>query len=206
MSVGNTGHGRGRLRGVASSVPTRYGLDSNHRLSAMTRANGLRARAYAVVLTVFSWLPGPVRRVLVRAGTPSFTVGAVCVIDHRGTYLMLRQPHRPGWSLPGGLCNRGESAEQAVTREVREETGLRIEVGLPVTVQVNGRVRRVDVVYRIRVDDRPDVVAGGEASEARWLPPERALNGADDPTREVFDRLQRADVDGATCGRILGPA
>ena len=172
----------------------------------MTGPTGLRARVYAVVLTVFRWLPGPVRRVLVRAGTPSFTVGAVCVIDHRGTYLMLRQPHRPGWSLPGGLCDRGESAAQAVTREVREETGLRIEVGLPVTVQVNGRVRRVDVVYRIRVDDRPAVVAGGEAIQARWLPPVRALEGADEPTREVFDLLERADRQGATHGRILGAA
>lgn len=172
----------------------------------MTPTSGLSKRAYAVVLTVFRWLPPVVRRLLVRAGTPSFTVGAVCMIEHDGTYLVLRQPHRAGWSLPGGLCDRGESAEQAVTREVREETGLRIAVGLPVSVKVNGRVRRVDVVYRIRVAQRPAVVAGGEASEARWLPPAQALEGADAPTREVFDLLERADADGATDGRILGAA
>lgn len=172
----------------------------------MTPTTGVSKRAYTIALTVFRWLPAPVRRLLVRAGTPSFTVGAVCMIDHNGTYLVLRQPHRPGWSLPGGLCDRGESAEQAVTREVREETGLRIEVGLPVSVKVNGRVRRVDVVYRIRVGDRPDVVTGGEATEARWLPPAQALDGADAPTREVFDLLARADVDGATEGRILATA
>ncbi|MBW3603810.1 MAG: NUDIX hydrolase [Actinobacteria bacterium] len=170
----------------------------------MTRPTGLRKRAYTVALTVFRWLPGPVRRLLVRAGTPSFTVGAVCVIDHRGSYLVLRQPHRPGWSLPGGLCDRGESAADAVTRELHEETGLCIEVGLPVSVQVNGRVRRVDVIYRIRVDDRPAVTAGGEATKARWLPPADVLDGADGPTREVLDLLERAEVDGATDGRILG--
>lgn len=172
----------------------------------MTRPTGLLKRAYIVALTVFRWLPAPVRRLLVRTGTPSFTVGAVCVIDHHGSYLVLRQPHRPGWSLPGGLCDRGESAADAVTRELHEETGLRIEVGLPVSVQVNGRVRRVDVIYRIRVDDRPPVSAGGEATEARWLPPAVVLDGADGPTREVLDLLQRADVDGATDGRILGAA
>lgn len=172
----------------------------------MTPNTALSRRAYAVVLTVFRWLPPGLRRLLVRAGTPSFTVGAVCMIVHDGAYLVLRQPHRPGWSLPGGLCDRGESAEQTVVREVREETGLRIEVGLPVSVKVNGQVRRVDVVYRIHVDDRPDVVAGGEANEARWLPPAQALDGADAPTREVFDLLARADREGATDGRILGTA
>lgn len=165
--------------------------------------SAVRRRAYAVALTAFRWLPGPLRRGLVRAGTPGFTVGAVCVIEHDGTMLALRQPHRNGWSLPGGLLNRGESAAQAVTREVREETGLRIEVGLPLSVQVNGRVRRVDVIYRIRVDEPPPVTAGGEANDARWLPPEEVLDGADDPTREILSLLARADLPGATDGRVV---
>jgi 8-oxo-dGTP diphosphatase len=164
----------------------------------------LQQRAYTVLLTAFRWLPSVVRRTLVRAGTPGFTVGAVCAIDHDGSFLVLRQPHRPGWSLPGGLLNRGESAAQGVEREVREETGLRIEVGLPLSVQVNGRVRRVDVVYRIRVDARPDVTAGGEATEARWLSPGQVVTGADDPTREIMDLLARADEPGVTEGRLLG--
>lgn len=170
----------------------------------MTLADRLGKRVYAVALTVFRWLPPPVRRVLVRSGTPSFTVGAVCVIDHDGHYLVLRQPHRPGWSLPGGLLDRGESAAEAVTREVREETGLHVEVGIPLSVQVNGRVRRVDVIYRISVDSRPPVTAGGEANEARWLPHERVLDGADGPTREILDLLARADARDATDGRIVG--
>lgn len=163
----------------------------------------LQHRAYTVLLTVFRWLPAVVRRALVRAGTPGFTVGAVCAIVHDGSYLVLRQPHRPGWSLPGGLLNRGESAAEGVEREVQEETGLRVAVGLPLSVQVNGRVRRVDVIYRIRVDDRPAVTAGGEATEARWLPPGQVVHGADDPTREIMDLLARADEPGATEGRLL---
>jgi 8-oxo-dGTP diphosphatase len=170
----------------------------------MTPSSRLQQRAYTALLTVFRWLPGVVRRTLVRAGTPSFTVGAVCAIYHDGTYLVLRQPHRQGWSLPGGLLNRGESASEGVEREVREETGLRVKVGLPLTVQVNGRVRRVDVVYRIRVDARPDVVVGGEATAARWLPAVHVVDGADDPTREIMELLGRTDDAGATQGRILG--
>jgi ADP-ribose pyrophosphatase YjhB (NUDIX family) len=163
----------------------------------------VRRRAYAIVLTIFRWLPPPVRRGLVRAGTPSFTVGAVCAIEHHGSLLMLRQPHRPGWTLPGGLLERGETAAEAVVREVFEETHLRVEVGVPLTVKVNPRVRRVDVVFHIAVDSRPDARAGGEATDARWLRPEEVAPTADGPTREVLDLLARATAGGATDGRVL---
>lgn len=165
----------------------------------------LRRLAYAVVLTVFRWLPAPVRRGLVRAGTPSFTAGAVCVIEHEGALLMLRQPHRPGWSLPGGLLERGERASEAVVREAFEETGLTIEVGVPLTVQVNPYVRRVDIIYRITVDSRPAARAGGEASDVRWLRPDEILPTADGPTREILALLNRATVPGAADGRVIEP-
>lgn len=160
-------------------------------------------RAYSAVLTVFRWLPAPVRRTLVRMGTPSFTVGAVCAIDHDGALLVLRQPHRHGWSLPGGLLERREPAAEAVVREVFEETHLRVEVGVPLTVKVNARVRRVDVIYRITVDTRPDARAGGEATEVQWLRPDEITPTADGPTREVLELLARATKHGATHGRVL---
>jgi ADP-ribose pyrophosphatase YjhB (NUDIX family) len=61
-------------------------------------------------------------------------VGAV-VHDARGRLLLIRRghdPHRGSWSLPGGRVEAGESAEQAVEREVREETGLDVRAGAPV--------------------------------------------------------------------------
>jgi ADP-ribose pyrophosphatase YjhB (NUDIX family) len=166
----------------------------------------VRRRAYAAALTVFRWLPAPVRRGVVRVGTPGFTVGAVCAIDHDGALLVLRQPHRHGWTLPGGLLERGESAADAVVRELHEETQLSIEVGVPLTVKVNARVRRVDVVFRIAVDSRPDARPGGEATEVRWLLPDEVLPTADEPTREILALLARATQPGAAEGRVVaGP-
>jgi NAD+ diphosphatase len=53
------------------------------------------------------------------------------VRDERGRYLVLRRAHEPfagRWDLPGGFVEAGETPEQAVVRELAEETGLTVEV------------------------------------------------------------------------------
>ncbi|TFV83240.1 NUDIX domain-containing protein [Blastococcus sp. CT_GayMR16] len=61
-------------------------------------------------------------------------VGAV-VHDAAGRLLLIQRghdPHRGLWSLPGGRIEPGESPEEAVVREVREETGLEVVPRRPV--------------------------------------------------------------------------
>lgn len=161
-----------------------------------------RRRGYTAALLAFRRLPAPLRRGLVRAGTPGFTVGAVVAIECQDEVLFLRQPHRVGWSLPGGLLDRGERPGDAVVREVFEETGLRIEVGLPLTCQVNARVRRVDVVYRLLVASKPEVRVGGEAKAHRWMRVEN-LPEADASTREILDVLEGARSGDRSAGRLV---
>ncbi|MFP5345760.1 MAG: NUDIX hydrolase [Actinomycetes bacterium] len=156
-------------------------------------------KAHTAALLAFRRLPAPVRRSLVRMGTPGYTVGAVCVVEHEGRMLFLRQPHRHGWSLPGGLLKRGENAAAGVEREVYEETGLRIKVGRPVLTEVHPRVRRVDVIFRVATESRPDVRVGGEAKDYRWWRPDE-LPGADDSTRDILAALAAEEPDH---GRIL---
>ena len=65
-------------------------------------------------------------------------VGAI-VHDGHGRLLLIRrgqEPSRGLWSLPGGRVEPGETAAEAVEREVLEETGLRVRAGAVV-----GRVR-----------------------------------------------------------------
>jgi mutator protein MutT len=70
-------------------------------------------------------------------------VGAV-VLDARRVLLIKRahEPLKGQWSLPGGRVELGETLEQAVAREVQEETGLDVDVG-PI----------VDVLDRITRDE-----------------------------------------------------
>jgi ADP-ribose pyrophosphatase YjhB (NUDIX family) len=76
-------------------------------------------------------------------------VGAV-VHDAAGRLLLIQRghdPHRGLWSLPGGRIEAGESPEQAVVREVREETGLDVVPGEPVgRVTIPGEGVVFDVV------------------------------------------------------------
>ena len=50
------------------------------------------------------------------------------IFDRRGRLLLQQRSDGAQWGLPGGSIEIGESARDAVIREVREETGLRVSV------------------------------------------------------------------------------
>lgn len=100
-------------------------------------------------------------------------VGAI-ISDTAGRLLLIKRGHEPGkglWSLPGGRVEAGETDEQAVIREVREETGLTVAVE-----RLVGAARRAapgGSVFDIR--DYAATVTGGalaagdDAEDARWI-------------------------------------
>ncbi len=48
------------------------------------------------------------------------------ITDPAGRVLVVKPNYRPGWSLPGGVCEHGEPPHLACAREVLEEVGLAI--------------------------------------------------------------------------------
>ena len=103
---------------------------------------------------------------------PTFTVGALCVVE-RGDddhIVLIRHRYRTNWGLPGGLLKKGEHPSDAARREVREEIGIAIELVDESTVVVDPDLRRVDVVFRGRPIDGSQALrcASAEIVSAEW--------------------------------------
>ena len=103
------------------------------------------------------WRGSP--RFLKRAGVwltqPRFAVTAGAVVsDERGRVLLLRHVLRrgSGWGIPGGFLNAGEQPDEAVRRELREETGLELDAVELAFVRTLGGVRQVEVIFRARME------------------------------------------------------
>lgn len=107
-------------------------------------------------------------------------VGVGVVVLRPGSVLLVRRGKHPGrgdWSLPGGAQEVGETVYETARREVREETGLAVDVlGL---VDVVDSIRTDDqgrAIYHYTLVDVYGVVVGGQlkpgsdADAAEWFP------------------------------------
>ncbi|MFH1678993.1 MAG: macro domain-containing protein [Candidatus Omnitrophota bacterium] len=99
---------------------------------------------------------------------PFVTVDAIIEIDN--TIVLIQRSNPPlGWALPGGFVDYGESLEQAVRREVKEETALDLEdVWQFHTYSAPGRDPRfhtVSTVYIARGIGKPE--SGSDAAEVK---------------------------------------
>jgi 8-oxo-dGTP diphosphatase len=129
---------------------------------------------------------------------PRLGVGAV--VFHGQRVLLVRRggpPSADKWSLPGGLVELGETTEEAVRREVREECGC--DVRLLGLAGVLDRVIR-DGAGRVRyhwvlvdyaaVADSDAICAGTDAAEARWVHVDEVAEL--DVTDGLMDMIRRA--------------
>lgn len=136
-------------------------------------------------------------------------LGAAAVVIHDGRVLLIRRTQPPdagAWSIPGGAVELGESVEDALRREVREETGLEVAVGE--FLEVFERIERdADGAIRFHfvVLDHAATVTGGvlrsgdDAADAVFA-------GLDDLDRYALADSVRRVISSATRGRPAGPA
>ena len=132
-----------------------------------------------------------------RPDRPSVGVGAVLI--HEGRVLLIRrgkEPLRGRWVVPGGTVELGETLEEALVREIQEETGLLVRPRQVVAVfdRIQRVADRVDYHYVI-VDYLCDYVAGearaGSDAEAVAL-----VAPADLPAYDLPEKALEVVLDG----------
>ncbi|MFE4971532.1 NUDIX domain-containing protein [Kitasatospora sp. NPDC056651] len=120
-----------------------------------------------------------------------FMVGVTGVVrDDEGRVLLLKHrmwPEGRQWGLPTGYADKGESFEQTIIREVREETGLMVKV-CELAHLKSGFKLRVEVAYEALYVSGRIKVASFEILEARWFSPDNLPEGVQESHRQLIRR------------------
>lgn len=98
------------------------------------------------------------------------TEGAhVLVRDEEGRYLVVRTTYLgPGWMLPGGRVERDEPPHVAASREVREETGMEVQVDRLALIDAR-TANSVSFVFHGRAKGGTLEPQFGEIAEVAWV-------------------------------------
>ena len=122
-----------------------------------------------LVAKIWRNLPPFVRMKLVRVSQKKFTASVAAIItNERREVLLLEHVLRPasGWGIPGGFMEHGEQPEQAICREIGEETGLKLE-----NVRLyRARVlrRHIEFVFRAEAQGEARILSR-EIIQAGWF-------------------------------------
>ena len=105
--------------------------------------------------------------------SPKLTVDGIIIKD--GEILLIKRkndPFKGKWALPGGFVEYGEKMEDAVVREVLEETGLKTTVDKMIGVYSDPnrdpRGHTVTVVYKLSIKGG-ELKGGDDASDAKFF-------------------------------------
>ncbi|HEX8501860.1 MAG TPA: NUDIX hydrolase [Pyrinomonadaceae bacterium] len=141
------------------------------------------------------WRGSPVfvKRAGVWLTQPRFAVTAGAVVtDEAGRVLLLRHVLRrgSGWGIPGGFLNAGEQPEEAVRRELREETGLELDAVELAFVRSLPHVRQVEVIFRgrMRADAFAALSKNFEIDRAEWFARDALPEGLGRDQRRLIER------------------
>lgn len=113
------------------------------------------------------------RQLYWRAFEPTI-VGVRALIVQKEQVFLVRHTYLPGWYLPGGRVDRGETAIAALRREVREECGLAVRDARLCGVYSNRELNRNDHIVLFLVEDFAEAPAAPlrfvEIAESGFFP------------------------------------
>ena len=94
------------------------------------------------------------------------------VVNEAGAVLLIQHTYMPGWYLPGGGVERGETCEESVIRELHEEAGILVE-GRPVLLSMHSNDLRFSgdhvLIYRVERFTQTKPTQKGEILDMGWF-------------------------------------
>ena len=116
----------------------------------------------------------------------------VLATDEEGRILVVRTTYLgPGWMLPGGRVERGETLHAAAARETLEETGLHARIERLVLVDAH-RTTSVSFVFRGHVEGGELEPQFGEIAEAGWVDREEIARSSP-RLHQLLEMIEGAD-------------
>lgn len=123
------------------------------------------------------------------------------------------------WSIPGGHVKNNETNAEACQREVKEETGLAVEVQPLIWAAHAARKIPSNIFYAVAEGDSELKPGGGDVTKAIWVPLDKLgeLNGTDrlvihvaanrvhNPQQLVDDAVEMAESLGFAVGNVTAP-
>ncbi|MCL2203843.1 MAG: NUDIX hydrolase [Defluviitaleaceae bacterium] len=147
---------------------------------------------------------------------PTHVVAAAGYVEDKSGNLLLVKTHHRGWDTPGGQIEIGESIEEGLLREIREESGITATLRCLIGVYSNvGAHTAYDgethVPTKVMLDFICDFASGqptpsDETSEVMWVPKAEAMQYITTPAmRFRFGKLLEFDGRVCYCAYVTRP-
>lgn len=124
------------------------------------------------------------------------------IVNQKGEVLILREAATYGdgtqqgrYHMPGGRIEIGEHFEDALRREVMEETGLEVEINYPIYVGewrpiIKGVQNQIVAMFQVCTPQSNQVTLSTEHDDFQWIrPADRKQFDLMDPEDKVIDRF-----------------
>ncbi len=122
------------------------------------------------------------------------TKGVKCVLENQGKILFIKNTYSEKnlWNLPGGGIKKNETLEEAIKREIKEETGIKISNLINIGNYLNNRNYKRDTVYcyHSKTEEENILINKNEILEARWFQKEEIPKNLTQSTKDILELLK----------------
>jgi len=106
-------------------------------------------------------------------GNPKFVIGtAALILNEQSELLLFKHSYRKDtpWGFPGGYLKKGENPDEAIQREIMEESGLRIRILKLLEVIVSADTPRLEVLYLAELEGEKRFAPSQEVEAMKFFP------------------------------------